>query len=272
MAGAALHPSQDDPGYVHPYITVAGQLPQHQAVHVPMRGDASVCPSSILRDKTSLCGCHRFLPNHWITLKHFTRWRELESQGGRKEGKKVVHYVKISGETLHMRTLQVVLEERSVVQKVHVTKPPLEFGFECTAPHNYMFYYTSACYSHPVWFSCLHLLFYLCLCHWTALNLTGLDSGLQQVLDSETAKGRELFKEKKIDGFVLMILFECFVLSFGDVLSSTFLKVNFEHIPHIQPEEILFQIIMCSVDISRDLIKSQAHKGLVVFFFFLNLK
>lgn len=141
MAGAALHPSQDDPGYVHPYITVAGQLPQHQAVHVPMRGDASVCPSSILRDKTSLCGCHRFLPNHWITLKHFTRWRELESQGGRKEGKKVVHYVKISGETLHMRTLQVVLEERSVVQKVHVTKPPLEFGFECTAPHNYMFFH-----------------------------------------------------------------------------------------------------------------------------------
>lgn len=76
-----------------------------------------------------------------ITGLHFTRWRELESQGGRKEGKKVVHYVKISGETLHMRTLQVVLEERSVVQKVHVTKPPLEFGFECTAPHNYMFFH-----------------------------------------------------------------------------------------------------------------------------------
>lgn len=37
MAGAALHPSPDDPGHVHPYFTFTGQLPQHQAVHLPMR-------------------------------------------------------------------------------------------------------------------------------------------------------------------------------------------------------------------------------------------
>lgn len=40
MAGAALHPSQDDPGHVHPHLTFTGQLSQHQAVHVAMREEA----------------------------------------------------------------------------------------------------------------------------------------------------------------------------------------------------------------------------------------
>uniref|UniRef100_A0A3P8RYK7 Corticotropin releasing hormone receptor 1 n=1 Tax=Amphiprion percula TaxID=161767 RepID=A0A3P8RYK7_AMPPE len=38
VAGAALDPSQDDPGHVHPHFTFTGQLPQHQAVHVALRG------------------------------------------------------------------------------------------------------------------------------------------------------------------------------------------------------------------------------------------
>ncbi len=37
LAGAALHPSPDDPGHVHPHLTFTGQLSQHQAVHVAMR-------------------------------------------------------------------------------------------------------------------------------------------------------------------------------------------------------------------------------------------
>lgn len=41
MAGAALHPSQDDPGDVHPHFTLTGQLSQHQTVHITMREETS---------------------------------------------------------------------------------------------------------------------------------------------------------------------------------------------------------------------------------------
>ncbi|XP_061611826.1 uncharacterized protein LOC133469140 isoform X4 [Phyllopteryx taeniolatus] len=37
LAGAALHPGPDDPGHVHPHVALAGQLPQHQTVHVAMK-------------------------------------------------------------------------------------------------------------------------------------------------------------------------------------------------------------------------------------------
>lgn len=37
VAGAALHPGQDDPGHVHPHVTFTGQLSQHQAVHIAMK-------------------------------------------------------------------------------------------------------------------------------------------------------------------------------------------------------------------------------------------
>lgn len=32
-----------------------------------------LCPRCVLRDRTSSCHCHRFVPHHWSTLKHFPR-------------------------------------------------------------------------------------------------------------------------------------------------------------------------------------------------------
>lgn len=57
MAGAALHPSPDDPGHVHPHLTFTGQLPQHQAVHLHMNGWAP--PPIGFRHLTGV---------HWKTL------------------------------------------------------------------------------------------------------------------------------------------------------------------------------------------------------------
>jgi len=37
LAGATLHPGEDDPGHLHPHIPLSGQLPQHQTVHLAMR-------------------------------------------------------------------------------------------------------------------------------------------------------------------------------------------------------------------------------------------
>lgn len=37
LAGATLHPGEDDAGHVHPHVAVTGQLPQHQAVHVAVK-------------------------------------------------------------------------------------------------------------------------------------------------------------------------------------------------------------------------------------------
>lgn len=71
LAGAALHPSPDDPGHVHPHVTFTGQLSQHQAVHVAMRAEAgSVCPSYVLWEKPRAVVVVIFLPHHWSTLKH----------------------------------------------------------------------------------------------------------------------------------------------------------------------------------------------------------
>ncbi|PWA21504.1 hypothetical protein CCH79_00003241 [Gambusia affinis] len=41
VAGAALNPGQDDPGYVHPNFTFTCQLSQHQAVHINMKRETS---------------------------------------------------------------------------------------------------------------------------------------------------------------------------------------------------------------------------------------
>lgn len=66
MAGAALHPGQDDPGHVHPNLTVPGQFPQHQAVHVSMREDTG--PSNEARFGTNAAVMAAvFPPRHWRT-------------------------------------------------------------------------------------------------------------------------------------------------------------------------------------------------------------
>ncbi len=60
LAGAALHPSPDDPGHVHPHFTFTGQLSQHQAVHVAMREEGRLCPRFVLWEKLGavIVFCH----------------------------------------------------------------------------------------------------------------------------------------------------------------------------------------------------------------------
>lgn len=85
VAGAALHPSQNDPGHVHPHVTFTGQLSQHQAVHIAMKEETGFVLQTCFWEKpppptaaaAAAAGCrrHRFLPHHWSTLKHFLSWR-----------------------------------------------------------------------------------------------------------------------------------------------------------------------------------------------------
>lgn len=78
MAGAALDPSQDDPGHVHPHFTFTGQLSQHQAVDVAMKEEASFVLHARALGETSSCHCHPFLPHHWSNTKTLSAARDLE--------------------------------------------------------------------------------------------------------------------------------------------------------------------------------------------------
>lgn len=79
LAGAALHPSQDDPGHVHPHFTFTGQLSQHQAVHITMREETGFVPDTCFGRNR-----HHFLPHHWSTLKRFlSRGTAPEQEGER---------------------------------------------------------------------------------------------------------------------------------------------------------------------------------------------
>lgn len=64
MAGAALHPGPDDPGHVHPHFTFTGQLPQHQAVHLPMRAGR----------RDGLIRLHRLTGADWDTRVEVWVW------------------------------------------------------------------------------------------------------------------------------------------------------------------------------------------------------
>lgn len=99
VAGAALHPSQDDPGYVHPHFTVTGQLSQHQAVHVAMRKKKQPVLSLDV-EKAPAVIVIIFLPHHWSTLKHFLSW-DKTTEPERERDIETESVSRTSGGTLH---------------------------------------------------------------------------------------------------------------------------------------------------------------------------